>query len=156
MSFALYESARRLPTIPSSFTGSGLRGPHELQLDGDRDVVGEGVAAARDGGVPVDAVGRAVDGGGQLDGDAVLAVEVLRRAGDRPDGLDRLGHAAHGEVALDDELLAVLAQLGRAEGDLGEALGVEEVRALQVALELIDGHVDAGDLDRAGQRGRAG
>src|SRR4051812_34131046 len=116
MSFALYESARRLPTIPSTFiAGSRVGRANQLQLDGDRHLVGEGVAAARDRGVPVDAVGRAIDGSRQLDRDAVLAVEVLGRAGDRAGGLDRLRDTAHRQLAVDRQLLTVLVQLGRLE-----------------------------------------
>src|SRR4051794_14591156 len=156
MSIALYESERRLPTIPSNLIRLCLGRADQLELDRDRDVVGERVAAGRDRGVPVDAVGRAVDDGLELDGDAVLAVEVLRRAGDRAGGLDGLGDAAHGQLALDDQLLAVLLEVRGGEGDLRVTLRVEEVRALEVALELIDGDLDGVDLDGARERRLAG
>src|SRR4051812_6466320 len=151
MSCALYESVRRLPTIPRSLMRLGLGGLDELELDGDGDVVGQRVAAGRDRRVPVDAVVRAVDDRLELDGDALVAVEVLRRAGDRALGGDRLGDAAHGQLTRDGQLLAVLLELGGDEGDLRVALGVEEVRALEVALELIDRDRDGVDLGGAAQ-----
>src|SRR4051812_11946243 len=120
--------------MPRTFNGLGLGRADELQLDGDRYLVGQRVAAARDGRVPGDAVRGAIDDGFELDGDAVVAVEVLGRAGDRAGGLDWQRHAAHGQLALDGQALAVLLDVAGGEGDLGEALGVEEVRALEVAL----------------------
>src|SRR3954449_11837299 len=102
ISIALYESRRRLPTIPRTFIDLRLR-LDQLQVDGDRDVVADGLAAVGQRRVPVDAELGAVDDGGRLDRDAVLAVEVLRRAGERAGGLDRLGDAAQRQLALEDE-----------------------------------------------------
>src|SRR4051812_19490327 len=119
----------------------------ELQLDGQRHVVAERLAAAGERGVPVDAVVGAVDDRVELDRDAILAVEVLRRAGDRAGRVERLGDAAQRELAGH----AAGADVGGAEADLRVALGVEEVRALEVAGELVDGDVDARNLDRAGE-----
>ena len=51
-----------------------------------------------------------------------------------------------------DQVVLESVQLGRLEGDLGIPFRVEEVRRLEMAVEVLFCHVDACDLGRAFQR----
>ena len=77
---------------------------------------------------------------GSVDGGSAIA----------PVELDRLRDALDRELALAlDAVVLEAAQVGRLEGDLRVPLGVEEVRRLQVAVQLLVLDVDARDLGRA-------
>src|SRR5712691_10300869 len=159
-SCVLCESARRLPETARIRMGLGLLRLHERELGDELHVVAEVVAAALVRRIPVDAVGGAVDRRLELEAEALAAERVdLRCVGDRALEPDRPGRPLDRELALTLDLVAVeLAELGGLELDLRIALGVEEVRRLQVPVELLVLHVDARDLRRAlearaGERG---
>src|SRR5215210_6947629 len=126
-SSVLWESARRLPEMPS--TRMALR-PDELELDGQSHVVGQREAALGKRGVPLEAELRAVDRRLERDADAGLARDVLVRSYERATAADRVRVALDREVALDAQLVALASDRGRLEAELRVALGVEELRRL--------------------------
>src|SRR5213082_2225467 len=83
-----------------------------------------------------------------------MTPRVLAVLGDRPDQLDRLGDPLDGDLAAQLDL-TVEANLGGGgvKGDLRMALGVEELRRLQMTVAVLLAGVDAGGLDRALQHG---
>ncbi len=121
----------------------------QLELDDQLDLVGEREAALGQRRVPVEAVLGAVDDRLELDADlltspkvTVGSVIVPRASIGRSDALDR-------ELAVDDQLAVGRADQRGVEGDVREALGVEEVRRLQVRGEVL-----VLDGDRVGGDGR--
>src|SRR5271165_6819571 len=124
-----------------------------LDLEGDRDLLADGDAAARDRAVVADAPVRPVDlrGGGETRPRA--AVGVRAEAVDLKLQRDRPGRAADGEVAVRQEIVAVGAHTGGLEGQRGVRLDLEEVRAPDVVVAVrlagvhgtqVDGSVHAG------------
>ena len=73
-------------------------------MDGQRDLVAEDLAAAREVHVPVEAVVVTVDLAFEVDPDPVVAVCAGYRAVDLAAGDDRLGDALDGQLAVDDDL----------------------------------------------------
>ena len=61
----------------------------------------------------------------------------------------RLGHALDGELGVRDEGVAVTPDVARLEAKLREALDVEEVGRLEVAVQVLVLDDDAGRLDDA-------
>src|SRR5947209_10799414 len=120
----------------------------ELELDGQLDVVGDGKAALRERGVPVEAELSAVDN--RLEREAKLGdvAEGYRRPGDLAASLHCAGVALDRQLAVHDHLIALAPQRGRAEADLRVALDVEEIGRAEMALE-----VRVLDHDRAGVHG---
>src|SRR4051812_12147198 len=123
-----------------------LRLLRELQLDDDRDLVGEGRLTARQRVVPVDAELVAVDLGLSLEAEAGAAVRVVDRVGDDAGDLDGLGVALDRDLAVDLDAVAITVDGLRLEGQLRVALGVEEVGRLEMLLEVRVLDLDAGDL----------
>src|SRR3954454_12494181 len=148
----LYESRRSDPEMPRTRIGLRLR---ELELDGQLDVVGQGEPALGQRRVPVEAELRAVDDRLKREADLRVARDVLVRPLDRAGAGDLLGVALDRQVALDGEGVAVTRELERRERDLGVALGVEEVRRLQVAGQVLVLDDDRVGVDRAVEVGRA-
>src|SRR5215216_4893446 len=101
----LCESRRRLPLMPR--TRIDLRLLRELQLDDDRDLVGEGRLTARQRVVPADAELVAVDLRLGLQAEARAAVRVVDRVGDDAGDLDGLGVALDRDLAVDLDAVAV-------------------------------------------------
>src|SRR3954468_3882476 len=136
-SLRLWEPRRRLPEMPRIRIGLGLA-LDQRDLDGQRDVVGEHVAARRQGHVPVDVPVGAVDDGLEVEVTAGVAEGVGGRRGPRARGLDRGRDALDRQVALDLGG-AVLAQVevGGDERHLGMVGGVEELLAEDVRAELL-------------------
>src|SRR5919109_667347 len=148
-SLRLWEPRRRLPEMPRIRIGlGGLL--DEGDLDGQGDVVGEDVAARRQGHVPVHVPLRAVDDGLEVEVPARVAERVGGGRGPGAGGLDRVRDALDRQVALDDGG-AVLAEveLGRHEGHLGVVLRIEELAAQDVGAELL-GLADRDRLDLRG------
>src|SRR3954451_1368820 len=135
-SLELCEPARRLPERPRTFIGL-LRGRRQLEVDEQLDLVGEREAALGQRGVPVQAVLRAVHDRLELEADLLDAAEGLVRLGDRAAGLDRARVALDRQLAVDDERAVLGTHQGRGEGDVRVALGVEEVRRLQVRRQVL-------------------
>src|SRR3954454_21944292 len=144
-SLALWEPARRLPERPRTFIGLRAR---QLEVDLELDLVGQGEAALGQRGVPGEAVLGAVDDRLELDADLLEIAERDGRLGDRAAGLDRARVALDRELAVDDQLVVLRAHERGGEGDLREALGVEEVRRGEVG-----GQVLVLEDDRAGVDG---
>src|SRR3954447_18855756 len=143
----LCESRRRLPLMPRTRIELGLL--RQLQVDDDRDVVRQGRLAARERVVPADAELRAVDLRLGLEAEARAAVRVVDRVGDDAGDLDGLGVALDRDLAVDRDLVAVTLDRLRLERQLRIALGVEEVRALKVRLEVRVLDLNARDLRRS-------
>src|SRR3954452_10854628 len=99
MSLRLWDPRRRLPEMPRIRTGLGLL--DEGDVDRQRDLVGQRVAAGRERHVPVQAERRAVDGRVELQVGARVAEGVRRRRLPGARGGDGLRHAADGEVTVD-------------------------------------------------------
>src|SRR5207247_7527844 len=79
-----------------------------------------------------------------------LAVGIVRPGRrDRPGQLDGLRDATDRDVAADGDLLSGALDLTRLERQLGMALGVEEVRGLEVNRKVLVLDVEAGDAGRA-------
>src|ERR1019366_1768475 len=93
----------------------------------------------------------AVDLSLELDPEALTAVGVVDRLGDHADDLDGLGVALDRDLAVDLQLIAVAADVLGRECDLGVALGVEEVRRLEMRLEVGVLDLHARDLRGAAQ-----
>src|SRR3954447_5344347 len=148
----LYESRRSDPEMPRTRIGLRLR---ELELDAELDVVGQGEPALGQRRVPVEAELRAVDDGLEREAELRVAERILGRALDRAGAGDRLGLALDRQVALDGDVVAVLGELERRELDLRVLLGVEEVRRLQVAGEVLVLDDDRVGVDRAVEVGVA-
>src|SRR3954447_15204216 len=147
-SFVLWESRRRLPLMPST----RIRSLDKLQVDDDRDLVGQRGVAARERVVPVEPEAGAVDLGLELEPEALAAVGVGSRIVDVTDDLDRLGVALQRQLAGHREVVAGAADLARLEAQLREALRVEELGALQVRRQVRVLHLDAADLRCPAQR----
>src|SRR5207302_8535802 len=98
--------------------------------------------------VPLQVKITAIDGARELQADALAAPRVFAVLGDLAGELDRLGDALDGDLTLQRDL-TVAAHLGGGgtEADLRVLLGVEELRALQVAVAVGVARVDRGDLD---------
>src|SRR3954447_15186935 len=118
----------------------------QLQVDDDRDVVREGRLAARERVVPADTELGAVNLGLSLQAEAGAAVRVVDRVGDDAGDLDGLGVALDRDLAVDLDLVAVTGDRLRSERQLRVALAVEEVRALEVRLEVRVLDLNACDL----------
>src|SRR5215210_781110 len=145
----LYESRRRLPEIPRIFVKGALVCLDEEELGVDRDVVAQGLVAARERRVPVHAELGPVDGRGEDGADAILAVGVRRRRRDRPHELDGLRNALDRDLALPGDLAAVDLDALCAERDLGMALRIEEIGRLEVPRQHLVLDVDARDTRAA-------
>src|SRR5947208_11212120 len=124
-----------------------LRGLHERELGLEGDVVGECEAAAGQRSVPVEAERGAIDDRGQREAVALVPVRVGDRTGDGPFERCGPGHALDREVALE----AAGGDGGAGERDLRMTLGVEEVRRLEMRLQVLVLDLDAGDLRFAGE-----
>src|SRR5215204_4396092 len=141
----LWEPRRTLPAMPRIRMVLGLL--DERELDGQRDLVGERLAAGGQRGVPVHVELGAVDDGLEVE----VAAGVAERVGVRGDpgagGGDGAGDALDRQLALDLGG-AVLAQLDvlRGEGHVGVVGGVEELAAQDVGAELL-GRADRDRLD---------
>src|SRR6476659_4246316 len=120
------ESGRRLPEMVS--TRMVLRPLHERQAAGELDGVVEQCAAARQRGIPGDAMLLAVDLALEVDADPLVAPAILVGAVDLGRQRDRPADALQGQLALD----AVGCDQGAREGRLRVALDVEEVGRLEV------------------------
>src|SRR5689334_1777727 len=140
------DSARRLPLTARIFMSAFL--PHERQLGDQLDVRREVVAPALVRGVPVDAVLRAVDVGLEPQPEPLPAEGIGRRSvRDRAGQVDRARDALDRELAVRLHGLALaLPEVRGPKLDLGVAGGVEEVRGLEMAVQLLVLHVDGGDL----------
>src|SRR3954454_13553306 len=123
-----------------------LRLLRQLQVDDDRDVVRQSRLAARERVVPADAELRTVDLRLSLQAEAGAAVRVVDRVRDDAGDLDGLGVALDRDLAVDRDLVAVTVDRLRSERQLRVALGVEEVRALEVRLEVRVLDLNACDL----------
>src|SRR3954451_9181568 len=108
----------------------------QLQVGDDRDLVRQGRLAARERVVPADAELRAVDLGLELQTQAGAAERIVERLREDTLDLDGLGVALDRDLAVDLDLVTVDVDRLRREGQLRVALGVEEVRRLQVLLEV--------------------
>src|SRR3954469_16241766 len=147
-SLRLWDPRRRLPEMPRIRTGLGLL--DEGDVDRQRDVVGQRVAAGRQRHVPVEAELRAVDRRVELQVRAGVAERVLRRGLPGARGGDRLGDAADREVAADrGGRVVVERHVGRGEVDRRVVLDVEELGAEDVRAELLR----SDDRDRLDLRG---
>src|SRR5712691_6994726 len=137
------------PTRPGPGSWLGLR-LHERELSGELHVVRDVVATTLVRHVPADAVLRAVDRGLEPKAEALAPEGIGRRlAGSDACQLDRLRDALDRELALAlDAIVVEAVQLGRLERDLRVPLRVEEVRGLQVAVQLLVLDVDGRDLRR--------
>src|SRR4051794_29518821 len=118
----------------------------ELQVGDDRDFVRESRLAARERVVPADPELVAVDLGLELQAEAGPAERVVECIGYDAGDLDGLGVALDRDLAIDRHLVAVAVDRLRLEGQLWVLLGVEEVRALEVCLEVLVLDLDARDL----------
>src|SRR5205085_309116 len=100
------------------------------------------------------AVLRAVDAGFEPEAEALPPERVCSRSlGDGSAELDRLGHSLDRELARAFDTVAVTPlERGGAKGDLGIAGGVEEVRRLEMAVQLVVFHIDTRDLRRSLER----
>src|SRR5204863_5385498 len=104
--------------------------------------------------VPADTEVGAVDGRGQVQADPIVPPRISDRGGHGAGHGDRLGDALDRQLAADgDVAVAVEADLGRAEAQLGVPLGVEEVRRLEMRRQVLVLDVHAGDLGRPLERG---
>src|SRR4051812_28965677 len=130
--------------MPRTRIGLGLL--RELQVDDDRDLVREGRLAARKRVVPAHAELGAVDLRLSLEAEAGAAKRIVERVGDDAGDLDGLGVALDRDLAVDLELVAVALDALGLEAELRVALGIEEVRRLQMALEVRVLDLHAGDL----------
>ena len=92
------------------------------------------------------------DDGLELQAEALATILVGHRIGDRARDLDGLGVALDRDLAVDPELVAVALDRVGLEGQLGMALGVEELRALQMGLEVRVLDLDRCDLGGSPQR----
>src|SRR3954453_12995072 len=144
-SLELWEPARRLPERPRTFIGLCLG---QLEVDEQLDLVCEREAALGQRSVPVEAVLGAVDDRLELEADLLDVAEGHGRLGDRPAGLDRAAAALDRQLAVDDQCVALGADQRRGEGHVRVALGVEEVRRLQMGGQVLV-------LDRDRVRGHA-
>src|SRR4051812_31013461 len=120
----------------------------QLQVGDDLDLVGEGRLAARQRVVPADAELRAVNLGLELQAEAGAAERIVESVDDRADDLDRLAVTLDRDLAVDLQVVAIAIDRLRLEGQLGAALGVEEVGRLEVLFEVL-----VLDLDRRDLRG---
>jgi hypothetical protein len=82
---------------------------------------------------------------------ALAAVGVRGRIADVARDLDRLGVSLQRQLARDGHIVARAADLARLEAQLRKALGVEELRALQVSCEVGILYLDAADPGGAAQ-----
>src|SRR5215208_1202946 len=151
ISLRLWEPRRRLPAMPRIriVAPLGLL-LDERELDRDRDLVRERLAAGGQRGVPVHVELGAVDLRLEVEV-AARGAEGVRRGGDPGAGRgDRARDALDRELALDGDG-AVLAEVdvARAERHLGVAGGVEELRAQDVGAELLR-RADRDRLDLGG------
>src|SRR3954471_3226025 len=123
-SLRLWDPRRRLPEMPRIRTGLGLL--DEGDVDRQRDLVGQRVAAGRKRHVPVQAERRAVDGGLELQVGARVAEGVGGRGLPGARGGDGLRDAADREVAVDRRGGVIVERdVGRGERDRRVVLGVE-------------------------------
>src|SRR4051794_14557627 len=150
----LSESDLREPLMPRTRIELGLD-LRQLELDGELDVVGQREPALGERRVPVEAVLRAVDDGLERDADLLDVAERDRRVGDGAAALDLLAVALDGQRAVGDELVALAADVVGDVADLRVLLGVEEVRRLEVAGQVLVLDDDRVGLDGAGQLGGA-
>src|SRR5580704_11783082 len=125
---------------------------HALDLEGDRDLLADGDAAAGDRAVVADAEVVPVDLAAGGEARPRAAVGVRAEAVDLKLQRDRPGGAADGEVAVEQEIVAVGAHTGGVKGQRGMRLDLEEVRAPDVVVPIrltgvhraqVDGSVDA-------------
>src|SRR3954447_1542954 len=142
----LYESRRSDPEMPRTRICLRLG---ELELDVELDVVGQGEPALGQRRVPVEAELGPVDHGLEREAELGVAGDVLVRALDRAGAGDLLGVALDRQVAVDGDVVPVTREAQRAELDLGVALGVEEVRRLEVAGQVLVLDHDRVGVDRA-------
>src|SRR3954468_9622422 len=91
----------------------------ELELDDQRHVVRERVAALGQLGVPLETELRAIDHRLEVDGELGVAGDVLVRADGGPPALGRMRVALDGQLAVDYELVALDAQVARLVAQLG-------------------------------------
>src|SRR5262249_15025675 len=148
-SAVLWESRRRLPEIPSTFIVLRLL-LDELEMDTQRHLVAEHLAAVGQLHVPVEPVVVAVDLGLQVESEPLVLVRSDGRAGELALGDDRLGDALDGQLSVDRELVALAGDRGRLEADLRGPVPVEELGGEEVGLEVLLLHLDALDGDPAG------
>src|SRR5206468_2572102 len=143
----------RPATGGDSFTTSGGRGSAarggllgRLDVDRDRHLVADGDAARLEDLVPGDAVVLAIDLGGGLRAGAHLALRVLDFGRGTLDVEAHLARdAVQGQVAGHLEVTRVhLLDLLRHEADSRVLGDVEEIRALQMRIALLDAGVDTG------------
>src|SRR5215471_4690811 len=122
--------------------------PNSLALDLDLDRLADQDPAALDGDVPGHAEVLAVDLGGQGEAHDLLAPRAVPDALQVEGQLDLPGDVLDREVTDDGEPVALAAgHPGRAEGELGELLHVQEVVADQVSLPVRVAGVEARGLD---------
>src|SRR5690242_17792969 len=126
---------------------SGL--PRELEIAAEDDVVRQSRFTARERVVPAHAESEPVDRRLELQPVACAAVWVGDRLGDGAPQLHRLGVSLDGDVTLDRQLASAALDRSRYERELGVALGVEEVRRLEVCFEVRILDLDGCDLCRS-------
>src|SRR5271157_49097 len=141
------------PSGPPAHAGRALLTlvQHALDLEGDRDLLAHGDAAAGDRAVVADAEVVPVDLAGGGEARPRAAVGVRAEAVDLKLQRDRPGGAADGEVAFEQEIVAVGTHTGGVEGQRGVRLDLEEVRTPDVIVPVrltgvhrtqVDGSVD--------------
>src|SRR4051794_25390936 len=115
-------------------------------MDGQGDLVAEGLAATWEIHLPVEAEVVTIDLGLEVYADPLVLTGIEDGAADLAAGDDRLGVALDGQLAVDDQLVALPRDLLRLEDDLGVLLGVEEVRRQEMSVEVLLLDLNAVDL----------
>src|SRR6185369_12905819 len=117
----------------------------------DLDLVANEDAAPVERDVEGEAEVLAADGGPACEAGAVVAPRVLLAALELQGQVDRAGDVLDGQVAAHDVLVAVLDDLRAGEGQGGELLDVQEIRAADVCVAVGDAAVEALRPDRDGR-----
>src|SRR5829696_2946126 len=152
-SCVLWDPRRRLPEMPRMrIVAPCLGGLHELELGRKGHVVRECGLARRKRVVPGQAELRPVDRRLELHAEALTAEGICDRIADGAAELHRLRMPLQRELAVDRHLVARALDLVRAKRQRRMALGVEELGALQVRLEVRVLHLHARDVSRALER----
>src|SRR5947209_4339568 len=125
----------------------------QLELDGQRDVIGEREAALGQRGVPLEAVLSPVDRRLERQSETGLAGDVDVRPGDLTAGTERMCVALDRQLTLQGHGVALAADVGRPEAQLRVLLDVEEIRGAEVGLEVLVRDAGRPGLDGAGEPG---